>query len=72
VIPADHKWFLRVAVAAVVVDTLAEIDPQYPTVSDDARTALGASKAELEAQAPEGVAPDPIAARIAAAAGAKE
>jgi PPK2 family polyphosphate:nucleotide phosphotransferase len=72
VIPADHKWFLRVAVAAVVVNTLAEIDPQYPTVSDDARTALGASKAELEAQAPEGVAPDPIAAQIAAAAGAKE
>ena len=72
VIPADHKWFLRVAVAAVVVNTLAEIDPQYPTVSDDARTALGTSKAELEAQAPEGVAPDPIAARIAAAAGPKE
>ena len=37
VIPADHKWFLRVAVAAVIVNTLAQIDPQYPTVGDAAR-----------------------------------
>ena len=72
VIPADHKWFLRVAVAAVLVNTLVEIDPQYPTVGDEARAALRTSKAELEAQAPEGVAADPIAAQLAAAAGAKE
>jgi PPK2 family polyphosphate:nucleotide phosphotransferase len=72
VIPADHKWFLRVAVAAVLVNTLFEIDPRYPTVSDEARAALLVSKEELEAQAPEGVAADPIAAQLAAAAGAKE
>jgi PPK2 family polyphosphate:nucleotide phosphotransferase len=53
VIPADHKWFLRVAVAAVLVDTLVGIDPQYPTVSDEARRALLASKVELEAEAPQ-------------------
>jgi PPK2 family polyphosphate:nucleotide phosphotransferase len=68
VIPADHKWFMRVAVAAVLVSTLAEIDPQYPTVSEEARQALLESKAELEAQAPEGVAADPVAAELAAAA----
>jgi polyphosphate kinase 2 (PPK2 family) len=62
VIPADHKWFLRVAVAAVLVNTLVEIDPQYPTVDEEARRALLDSKAELEAEAPEGVPPDPIAA----------
>jgi PPK2 family polyphosphate:nucleotide phosphotransferase len=68
VIPADHKWVMRVAVAAVLVNTLAELDPQYPTaVSDEARKALLESKAELEAQAPEGVAADPIAAELAAA-----
>jgi hypothetical protein len=72
VIPSDHKWYLRVAVAAVIVNTLIEIDPQYPTVSDEARDALIASKAVLEAQAPPGVAADPIAAKVAAAAGAKE
>jgi PPK2 family polyphosphate:nucleotide phosphotransferase len=52
VVPADHKWFLRVAVAAVIVNTLAEIDPQYPTSSGSARDELLAAKAELEAQAP--------------------
>jgi len=72
VIPSDHKWFLRVAVAAVLVNTLAEIDPQYPTVDEEARRALAVSKLELEAQAPEGIAADPIAEQIAAAAGAKE
>ena len=54
VIPADHKWFLQVAVAAVIVNTLAEIDPQYPTSSGSAREELLAAKAELEAQAPHG------------------
>jgi PPK2 family polyphosphate:nucleotide phosphotransferase len=68
VIPADHKWVMRVAVAAVLVNTLVEIDPQYPTVAEDARSALLASKAELEAQAPPGVAADPIEAELAAAA----
>jgi PPK2 family polyphosphate:nucleotide phosphotransferase len=68
VIPADHKWVMRVAVAAVLVNTLVEIDPQYPTVAEDARRALLASKAELETQAPPGVAADPIEAELAAAA----
>jgi PPK2 family polyphosphate:nucleotide phosphotransferase len=72
VIPADHKWFARVAVAAVLVNTLAEIDPQFPTVSDEARSALVAAKAGLEAQAPEGVAADPIATKLAASAESKE
>jgi PPK2 family polyphosphate:nucleotide phosphotransferase len=73
VIPSDHKWYLRVAVAAVLVNTLAEIDPQYPTVDEEARRALVVAKQELEAQAPPGVAADPIADQIAAAAaGAKE
>jgi PPK2 family polyphosphate:nucleotide phosphotransferase len=66
VIPADHKWFLRVAVAAVVVDALAQIDPQYPTVSDEARRALLASKERLEAQAPDGVAADSVGAHLGA------
>jgi len=66
VIPADHKWVMRVAVAAVLVNTLFEIDPRFPTVGEEDRRALVGSKAELEAQAPEGVAADPIAAELAA------
>jgi hypothetical protein len=33
VIPADNKWFTRVAVAAAVITTLASLDLSYPTVS---------------------------------------
>ena len=54
VIPADHKWFMRVAVAAVIVDALAKIDPQFPTLGDELQAALLAAKAELEAEAPAG------------------
>jgi hypothetical protein len=61
VIPADHKWFARIAVGAVLVHTLMEIDPHYPEVDPQARRALAQAGAELEAQAPEGAAPDPVA-----------
>ena len=50
VIPADRKWFMRVAVAATIVDTLMDIDPQYPTLDDTARAELLTAKAELEAE----------------------
>jgi PPK2 family polyphosphate:nucleotide phosphotransferase len=53
VIPADHKWFARIAAAAVLVDALATLDPAYPTVDDAARQELLAVKAELEQEAPE-------------------
>src|SRR5215475_7186279 len=35
VIPADNKWFTRVAVAASIITALNKIDPRYPSVSDD-------------------------------------
>ncbi len=54
VIPADHKWFARVAAAAVIVDALAKIDPQFPVVTDEAKQGLVKAKAALEAEAPEG------------------
>ncbi len=54
VIPADHKWFARVAVGAVIVDTLVEMNPQYPTVDEEARRALEAARAQLAAESAEG------------------
>jgi PPK2 family polyphosphate:nucleotide phosphotransferase len=30
VVPADHKWFSRLATAAVLVTALSSIDPRYP------------------------------------------
>ena len=29
-IPADHKWFARICVSAVLAHTLMEIDPAVP------------------------------------------
>ncbi|MGD0998336.1 MAG: polyphosphate kinase 2 family protein [Thermoleophilia bacterium] len=50
VIPADHKWFARAATAAVIVNTLMEINPKYPTVDAAARRELLEAKASLEAE----------------------
>ena len=50
VIPADHKWFAHIAVAAALARTLIEIDPQYPRLAPDAVQALGAARVELEAE----------------------
>jgi PPK2 family polyphosphate:nucleotide phosphotransferase len=47
VIPADHKWFTRLAVAAAVVATLAELDLHYPIVDAAKRKALQAARREL-------------------------
>lgn len=63
VIPADRKWFARICAGAVLAHTLMEIDPQYPTLSADAREQLGTVKRELEAEAPAGAAADPYAAK---------
>jgi PPK2 family polyphosphate:nucleotide phosphotransferase len=52
VIPADRKWFMRLGAAAVIVHTLMEIDPQFPTVDADRRAALEQVRWELEAEAP--------------------
>ena len=35
VIPADNKWFTRLAVAASVITTLASLNLAYPTISKD-------------------------------------
>jgi len=47
VIPADHKWFTRLAVAAAIVDTLAGLDLHYPVVDAEKRKALQRARREL-------------------------
>jgi PPK2 family polyphosphate:nucleotide phosphotransferase len=61
VIPADRKWFARIAAGAVIANTLIDIDPRYPTIDEEARANLKEIKKTLEAQAPPGAAPDPFA-----------
>ena len=62
VIPADRKWFARICAAAIIAGTLIDIDPQYPTVSEDRRQNLLAVRKELEDEAPEDAERDPYAA----------
>jgi PPK2 family polyphosphate:nucleotide phosphotransferase len=54
VIPADRKWFARVAAGAVIANALIEIDPQYPKLGEDALRDLQEAKQQLEAEAPQG------------------
>jgi polyphosphate kinase 2 (PPK2 family) len=50
VVPADHKWFTRLATAAVVVQALMAINPRYPVVDPDAAREMAQVRAELEAE----------------------
>jgi PPK2 family polyphosphate:nucleotide phosphotransferase len=50
VVPADNKWFTRVIVAAAVIETLAELDLQYPQVGPAKRKELAAAKRTLLAK----------------------
>jgi len=40
VIPADNKWFTRVAVAAVVIEALHSLDLRFPEVDDEKKREL--------------------------------
>jgi PPK2 family polyphosphate:nucleotide phosphotransferase len=50
VIPADRKWFMRLSAAAVILDALMELDPQWPVPTAEAREEMAAAKAELLAE----------------------
>jgi PPK2 family polyphosphate:nucleotide phosphotransferase len=47
VVPADHKWFTRLVVAAAMVEHLEAIDPKYPTLDEGALRDLNAVRAAL-------------------------
>ena len=34
VIPADQKWYRNLAISRVIVDTLKQMDPQFPEAED--------------------------------------
>lgn len=48
VIPADHKWFTRVAVADVIVKKLKSLNLKYPAVTESHRQELLKAKALLQ------------------------
>jgi PPK2 family polyphosphate:nucleotide phosphotransferase len=54
VIPADHKWFMRMAVGDIVVSTLEKLKPEYPTITEEKRRELEAARKALEQEEAKG------------------
>ena len=50
VVPADHKWFSRLATAAILVRALSAIDPKYPAADPAVRDQMLQARAELAAE----------------------
>jgi polyphosphate kinase 2 (PPK2 family) len=50
VVPADHKWFARLATAAILAQTLMDIDPRYPQMDASIRHQLAGHRADLVAE----------------------
>jgi len=48
VVPADRKWFTRMAVAEIVVDTLEGLDLKYPKVTSEKTAELKVARKALE------------------------
>jgi PPK2 family polyphosphate:nucleotide phosphotransferase len=48
IVPADHKWFTRLAVADILCDTLEDLGLKYPTVSKSERRAREKLRRALE------------------------
>jgi PPK2 family polyphosphate:nucleotide phosphotransferase len=52
VVPADHKWFTRLVVAAAVIDALESVDLDFPKIEGAALKEMGKVRAALLAEAP--------------------
>lgn len=50
VVPADNKWFTRLVISTVIVDTLESLDLEYPKVVEAKRKELAAAKKQLLAE----------------------
>ena len=64
VVPADHKWFARLLVSRIVLKTLEDINPQWPTVADEEMESVQEFRQKLsdelegDTAAPEKAAPE--------------
>lgn len=50
VIPADQKWFSRVAAIQIIIDKLEEMGLQFPELSGKEKKSLAESKVKLESE----------------------
>lgn len=53
VVPANNKWYARMVIASVLSQALEAIDPQFPTVTKDARKRMQDARTALAREAPE-------------------
>jgi polyphosphate kinase 2 (PPK2 family) len=51
VVPADNKWFMRIAVAGVIYQTLKDLKVAYPTVTKEHRQELLKARKVLQNEA---------------------
>jgi hypothetical protein len=52
VVPADHKWFTRLVVAAAVIKALEGLDLAFPKIGGAALKEMRKMRRALEAEAP--------------------
>lgn len=50
IVPADRKWFTRLAVATIIRETLQEINPKFPILSPKQRAELTKAKQALQGE----------------------
>lgn len=50
VIPADNKWFARVAAIQIIIDALEKMDLKFPTLSAEKLKGLDDAKKQLESE----------------------
>ena len=50
VVPADKKWFTRIAISKIIVDTLKSLDMKLPELSDEEKAKLDVCRKQLEAE----------------------
>jgi PPK2 family polyphosphate:nucleotide phosphotransferase len=48
VVPADHKWFTHIAVSSAIIQTLEDMDLQFPKVDKERRKQLEAARQALQ------------------------
>ena len=51
VVPADHKWFTRVAVSKIIIDKMESLEMSYPVVTESHLQSLIEAKKLLESEA---------------------
>lgn len=48
ILPADNKWFTRLAAIRIIIETIKKMHPQFPELSGEQKALLEKGRAELE------------------------